>query len=514
MEGYKVLITTSGIGSRLGELTDLTNKCLIRISNKPAISHIVESYPKTTNFVISLGHFGSHVKQYLELTYPENNFQFVEIDNYKGDGSSLGYSIYSCKEYLNEPFIFHASDTIIENYTPEKPSYNYVIGGYKENSSHYCTLNFEKEHLTKINKKGEFNFDKSYVGICGIYDHDLFFENLNKLLHNKNTELSDVNVINLMLSIKKFKVKEITDNCWFDVGNVYELNKTKKHFTCEHDILDKKDESIFFVNDYVIKFFSDEVICKNRVNRTEVLNDVVPKIVGHTKNFYKYKKVDGNLFSESVTPKTFVTFINWLKTELWGKKDQIQNKNFIDFYKTKTEKRILQYLGDTVDKEEIINGLKVPSINDILNKIDFDNISNGIGTNYHGDLILDNVIETENGFKLIDWRQDFQGDIEIGDLYYDLAKLNHNLMLNHNILSKKLYKIEDDYEKKYEVLCSSNLMECQEILFDFAKQNNLDCKKIKIITALIWINMSPLHEYPLNKFLFTFGKYKLYKELI
>jgi hypothetical protein len=171
-------------------------------------------------------------------------------------------------------------------------------------------------------------------------------------------------------------------------------------------------------------------------------------------------------------------------------------------------------LGDATDKEEIINGLKVPSINDILDKIDFDIISNGIGTNYHGDLILDNVIETENGFKLIDWRQDFQGDIEIGDLYYDLAKLNHNLILNHNILSKKLYKIEDNNEKKYDVLCSSNLMECQEILFEFAKQNNLDCKKIKIITALIWINMSPLHEYPLNKFLFTFGKYKLYKELI
>ena len=42
---YKVLITTSGLGSRLGELTDYTNKSLVRVTDKPAISNIIESYP-------------------------------------------------------------------------------------------------------------------------------------------------------------------------------------------------------------------------------------------------------------------------------------------------------------------------------------------------------------------------------------------------------------------------------------------------------------------------------------
>ena len=90
MDEYKVLITTSGLGSRLGELTDYTNKCLVRVTDKPAISHIVESYPTNTSFVITLGHFGSHVKQFLQLAYPERNFTFIEIDKYKGEGSSLG----------------------------------------------------------------------------------------------------------------------------------------------------------------------------------------------------------------------------------------------------------------------------------------------------------------------------------------------------------------------------------------------------------------------------------------
>ena len=97
MVEHKVLITTSGLGSRLGQLTNYTNKCLIRITDKPAISYIVESYPKNTKFVITLGHYGDHVKQFLQLAYPNHDFTFVEIDKYKGEGSSLGYSILQCK---------------------------------------------------------------------------------------------------------------------------------------------------------------------------------------------------------------------------------------------------------------------------------------------------------------------------------------------------------------------------------------------------------------------------------
>ena len=83
MAEHKILITTSGVGSRLGYLTDSTNKCLIRIADKPSISYIVESYPKDSNFVVTLGHFGDYVRQFLTIAYPDRKFAFVEIDNYE-----------------------------------------------------------------------------------------------------------------------------------------------------------------------------------------------------------------------------------------------------------------------------------------------------------------------------------------------------------------------------------------------------------------------------------------------
>ena len=64
-----------------------------------------------------------------------------------------------------------------------------------------------------------------------------------------------------------------------------------------------------------------------------------------------------------------------------------------------------------------------------------------------------------------------------------------------------------------EIMCSSRLMKCQEIFHKFIVDNNLDLKKVKVLTSLVWINMSPLHEYPFNKFLFNFGKYNLFCNL-
>jgi NDP-sugar pyrophosphorylase family protein len=82
MVEHKVLITTSGLGSRLGQLTDYTNKCLVRVTDKPAISYIVESYPKNTKFVITLGHYGNHVKQFLQLAYPDYNFISFQVSKF------------------------------------------------------------------------------------------------------------------------------------------------------------------------------------------------------------------------------------------------------------------------------------------------------------------------------------------------------------------------------------------------------------------------------------------------
>ena len=205
--------------------------------------------------------------------------------------------------------------------------------------------------------------------------------------------------------------------------------------------------------------------------------------------------------------------LRWANDKLWiSKKDDQYKENALAFYKDKTLLRIHKFLEkyNLKDEFDVINGTLVPSMETLLEMVDFDSIIGPDPTGFHGDFILDNIIETEDGFCLIDWRQDFAGDLEIGDMYYDLAKLNHNLTVNHDIVSKNLFSPSSD---NCYILTNSTLNECKIELESFIKENSYDIKKVNILTSLIWINMAPLHEYPFNNFLFNFGKYNLFKQL-
>ena len=385
-----------------------------------------------------------------------------------------------------------------------------MLGAYKKDPAQYRTLNLISDNVIKINEQGELNYDLSYVGIAGINNYKLFFENLKKEIKTQTENTSDVHAINKMIPQSNFKALRTGENSWFDVGNTTELAITREHFKGSIEVLDKKDESIFFFEDFVIKFFYDSNINANRVLRALKLDPLVPKIIDHTTNFYKYQKAKGNLYSKSVTEQSFSKFLKWANTHLWRCRSNTQFKdNCKKFYIDKSLNRIDKYLENNTDPS-IINGENVLPIKDLFNKINFNWLCDGVPSQFHGDFILDNIIETKDSFKLIDWRQDFGGDLEVGDLYYDLAKLNHNLTINHGIIEKGLYNPSPD---NCYILCNSTLIECKKILHKFIKTNGYDLNKVELLSSIIWLNMAPLHEYPFNKFLFNFGKYNLYKNL-
>lgn len=523
---YKVLITTSGLGQRLGELTKYTNKSLIRIGKKPAISYIIEAYPKDTEFVITIGHFGNQIKDFIKIAYPEIKVTFVEVDKYQGPGSSLGYSMLAAKKSLQCPFIFHASDTIVIEPIPA-PDKNWN-GGFKGTSSaNYSTFTVSKNVVGGINDKGALEYDFIHIGLVGIKDYQSFWYNLESLYlgsiykDSNDTSLNDCKVLNVMIGEgKSFEVEEF--KTWLDIGNVDGLNQARQEIGEEFENLDKPGESIFIFEKFVIKFYFDEQIVKQRVLRAKNLGGVVPEVLGKEGNFYKYKYVEGDVYPRVVTVEDFSEFLNWCKKNLWLEKKEATKEEFRkicqDFYYKKTKDRIEKLFSDLKlkDTAEIINGEKVPSIKKLLEMIDFKWLSDGSQCQIHGDLVLDNIIKTKNGYKLLDWRQNFGGLLKSGDLYYDLAKLNHNLTVNHEIVNKNLFSFKKNNNLvSVDILRSDNLVACQKILYTFIEQEKLDQKKVAILTAIIWLNMSPLHPLPanFNSFLYYFGRLNLFRAL-
>ncbi len=513
MVEYKVLLTTSGLGSRLGNLTKFTNKSLVRVGDKAVISHIIETYPKDVEFVVTLGHYGSHVKQYLTLAHSDRKITFVEVDNYTGEGSSLLYSISLCEEHLQCPFVFHACDTLLpKNYISTIDfSSNWSIGGVGDNSQSYRTLNCLNEKISSINEKGEQNFDYVYVGVSGFKDYQSFWNACKSILKSvKTSDLSDCHVIRKM---NDFSVVAIDE--WYDIRNIDALKRTRSKIKGTIQVLDKEDENIFVFKDFVIKFFHNKKICYDRVLRSKSLRGLTPNLLDSTENFYKYEYVVADLLSDTVNRIKFSKLLNWTKENLWIPKEQ-ENfyENALSFYKDKTLLRIEKFLDkhNLSDKVEYINGIEVPKIRDLVSQINFEDIIGKEPTGFHGDFILDNILTSES-FTLIDWRQDFNGIIDSGDMNYDLAKLNHNLVLNHDMLYHNYFEIDFSKGITCDVHVKKSLIDCKSILKTFCDENDINFNSIEILTSLIWINMSPLHEHPLDMFLYYFGKYNLFLAL-
>ena len=72
---------------------------------------------------------------------------------------------------------------------------------------------------------------------------------------------------------------------------------------------------------------------------------------------------------------------------------------------------------------------------------------------------------------------------------------------------------EADGDIRCDIYRSDILTECREEFHKFIVDQELDLSKVKLLTAIIWLNMAPLHEPKLGRFLFYLGKLNLDKIL-
>ena len=101
-----------------------------------------------------------------------------------------------------------------------------------------------------------------------------------------------------------------------------------------------------------------------------------------------------------------------------------------------------------------------------------------------------------------------------GDIYYDLSKLMHGILVPHYSVSKNLFKISKT-KKKYLISIKKDpkLLNIEKYYKRWLKINNFSYKKVMILTGLIYLNISPLHHYPYSHFLYLYGKLIISNEL-
>ena len=181
-------------------------------------------------------------------------------------------------------------------------------------------------------------------------------------------------------------------------------------------------------------------------------------------------------------------------------------------YKTKTYDRVKPFQNSTIDNIKNINGIQVDVISKIIDNIDWEHImKTALPSYFHGDLQPENIIiGRDNQITLIDWRESFGDDIDIGDFYYDLGKLYHGLLINGKMVKDKKFSLQ--IEKTKATLSFStkdNLMEFKKILETFCKEHDLDYDKVQLLGALQYLNIAEFYkdtEPEYSKFIFLLGK--------
>ena len=513
----KLFISTAGIGSRVAGLGIVPNKSLLPINYESIITKILDKFDNDIEVLIAVGHNANIVKNFLKLSHPEKKFTFIKVNRYFGKGSGAGYTLNYCKKYLQCPFIYTACDTI----TLEKPKFEkfnwvgvsktkiserFLIFEKKSKFSGYSFFN-KKRHF-EISKKKK-NFD-AFIGLANIYDYKLFWKGFeaNKQLSDNELQFSNgLHLLSNKIKLKKFKWLDTgTNESYIDTLNFFK-DKTQR----------KPGEVVYIIKNRVIKYFSDKKKCKKLKERAKSLKSNGPKIIKSPDNFLVYEYIKGKHLTE-VNEKLFSKFLENLKKNFWKKK-VVNSKKFKiqckKFYKDKTYERVSLAINQNpnIDRIANINGKKIPSIYKILRKVKWEFLSEGIPVNFHGDLQPENIIITKNNdFKLIDWRTDFS-ELTYGDIYYEFSKLNHMLTINtRKVLDGKIkVHYQSNNEVKYSFETRNVLLKFQKILYQFIEKNNFNLNKVKILTALIYLNISKFYDNPYSELLFYHGKKQLHK---
>jgi len=522
---YKVCIMAAGKGTRLSYAKDF-NKALLPVGDKSTLRHIIDKFPKHIEIVIAIGYNAKLVRDFVKMAFPDRKITLVEVDKYEGEGSGAGHSLHYCSKHLQCPFIFTSADTIVLETVPE-PNRNWLGVARADDPQDYCIAGvynglvkafYIKVTMTELLKRCDDPkniLNNAFIGMAGVLDFKAFWRGFDKQHERVQGEVHVMDGLEELID-KPLYTQSFT---WFDTGNDANYYKTNQYFS-ESNFLVKPGEFLYFENDQVIKYFTDAKIIKNRLYRANLLKGIVPKLERHAENFYSYKYIQALTLNKVYKNSVFDNFLKFCQSKLWKKIElNASQKNEFNstvkkFYFDKTMERLKKFYEETgiKDKTDTINGIKIPSLSSLLDKIDWKKMTHGVPVLFHGDLQPENILVHDDKFILIDWRHDFGGLLNYGDIYYDFAKLHHALLISNEVVRQEGFAVrQENGNVYYNYLLKNNLLEFKNIFEKFLIDNNYDLKKVRILSSLVLLNIAPLHHYPYNIFLYYFGKDMLYR---
>lgn len=514
-----VCILAAGLGSRAAGHDQGLHKALLPLANMAVISHIINQFAANSRFVVAVGHAASQIQDYLTAAHPRTDITFVPVDRITGPGAGPAYSLLCCQPYLIGPFIFTACDTLVRADIPPLTR-NWVGVCPTDDPVRWCTVHTNDDGAVRsLHYKTVDGGPLSFIGIAGIVDHTPFWTGLRQAVAVDGE--SQVNGGLEALIAPGLFAAHLP---WLDVGDTQGYTAAVSQYGENYTFTGKTTEMTYRLGNRVIKLFTDPEVATRRAHRAQGMGDAIPQMVARHGHVYAYSFVDGIPLADALEPVRLSHFLDWIERTFWrplNGQDPTFGAACEQFYGDKTTQRLhafLTLMQWAAEPETLtINQTLCPTVAQLLAAPKAGWAAHGLPSTFHGDLHADNVIIADDAdpsrpYVLIDWRQDFGGLTDKGDRYYDLAKFLHTLDLSVRTMTERAFSDSFDATAGTATLWHRPLPNADDLLTAFRRHIDgcgYDGWRIEFLNGLVFVNMAPLYDPELGRYLYLLGRLRM-----
>ncbi len=228
----KGVVLAGGLGSRLAPLTNVTNKHLLPVYDKPMIYYPIQTLVDAGIKEVIVVTGGNYAGDFLRLLkngkhFGLNRLNYAYQEGEGGIADALSYAEEFCE---GEPMCVVLGDNIIEKNIiefadsfRENPVGSRILLKEVPDPQRFGVPVFENEKIVKIEEKPK--NPKSNYAVIGIYIFDnTVFERIGKLSPSARGELEVTDLINMYLKEDTLN-SSVLDGWWSDAGTFPSLLK-------------------------------------------------------------------------------------------------------------------------------------------------------------------------------------------------------------------------------------------------------------------------------------------------
>lgn len=500
---------TPGLSSEFGKIPP----CMLPVQNRRLYEHQISIIPDKENIILSLP-YSYQLTAYDNRRLTSLGVRIVKVPDDLSLGQSIVYVLNVVGQYSESLTILHG-DTLFSNLLKEPDScaiaiaedfYDWAHVGEYDNVYAGCFSFSDQSLLIQKITESEYKFMEGVAEYGRVKPlHNTYLENwmdfgLVNTYYRSISKMTTQRVFNSM-KVSQFSVRKSSldkrkmkaESNW-----ILSLPASMKHYA--PPVWDRGDDGNYYY--YEIEYYFLSSLANLFVfgkNELYVWKDIIRSCV--------------DFFDEEFEIKP----VNVL---------QIAQQNDL-LYSSKTMIRLEQYAKQTnisLDEPWIINGVRVPSLNNIIKEIEpaISKADVRFATMMHGDPCFSNILYDfkSKSIKVIDPRgMDIDGKQSIyGDIRYDVAKLAHSILGMYDFIIGGMFEYgeNDKYNVYINFEMSDNLEQIQSFFLQ-QKIGGYSLSELSVYPILIhlFLSMLPLHnDYVDRQKAFLANALRLYVEFI